>query len=356
MTNREYNSRLQLALMLSLIVFVINGIAMLITYFFLFLLAKLNVLKVTEGRIGVLDVTVFIFFSSMVIGFILSNSMGKIPLKPFSRLINELNRLAHGDFTARLHFSRPINSHPIFKGIEDSFNSAAEELEHTELLRSDFINSFSHEFRTPIASITGFAGLLRRGDLTDEEKNEYLTVIEEESLRLSEMASNILNLSRIENQTILRDITAFNLSEEIRGAVLLLVDKWSKKNIYMDLRFSEYSIEGNRELLKQVWINLLDNAIKFSDENGIVSVDITEDNGSIIVSISNGGKEIPPGEISYIYNRFYQVDKSHSKGGNGIGLAVVKKVCVLHRGSINAVSGNGLTTFTVTLPEKQQEE
>ena len=353
MTKKERNSRLELALLLSLIVFGINGIAMLITYLILFLLAKLGVFAVTEGRIGVMDVTIFIFFSSMVIGFILSNSMGKIPLKPFNRLIIQLNRLGSGDFSARLHFGKPINSHPIFQEIETSYNRAAEELAHTEMLRNDFINSFSHEFKTPIASISGFAKLLRRGNLTPEEREEYLTVIEEESLRLSVMASNVLNLSRIENQTILRDITEFNLSEEIRAAVLLLAEKWSEKNLNMDLKFSEYTISANAELLKQVWINLLDNAIKFSDEGGTVSVDIREIDGQLSVSISNGGRIIPPEDLNYIYNRFYQVDKSHSGEGNGIGLAIVKKVCELHSGRIEVVSGDGLTTFTVTLPVRQ---
>lgn len=353
MTKKERNSRLELALLLSLIVFGINGSAMLITYFILFVLARLGVFAVTEGRIGVLDVTVFIFFSSMIIGFILSNSMGKIPLKPFNRLITQLNRLASGDFSARLHFGKPINSHPVFQEIETSFNMAAEELEHTEMLRNDFINSFSHEFRTPIASISGFCKLLRREDLSPGEREEYLSIIEEESLRLSQMASNVLTLSRIENQTILKDITKFNLSEEIRASVLLLVEKWSEKDLLMDLNFQEYMIEGNSELLKQVWINLLDNAIKFSNNGGTVTIGITEKDDLISVSVSNGGKEIPPEALSHIYNKFYQVDKSHSGEGNGIGLAIAKKVLSLHNGKIEAISSSGLTTFTVTLPVNQ---
>lgn len=131
------------------------------------------------------------------------------------------------------------------------------------MLRSDFINNFSHEFKTPIVSIAGFAKLLRRGNLTDEQKEEYLEVIEEESLRLSAMANNVLNLTRVENQTILTEVTRFNLSEQIRGAVLLLAEKWTPKNLYMDMQFGEHMICANEELLKQVWINLLDNAIKF---------------------------------------------------------------------------------------------
>ncbi len=350
MTKKERNERLELALLLSIIVFAINGSAMVITYFILFILAKIGIIKVIEGQIGVLDVSIFVFCSSLVIGFILSNSMGKVPLKPFNKLIFQLNRLGSGDFKARLHFRKPINSHPLFQELETSFNNAAEELEHNEILSNDFINNFSHEFKTPIVSIAGFAKLLRKKSLTEEERNEYLTVIEEESLRLSRMANNILNLTRIENLTILRDISSFNLSEEIRSAVVLIEEKWSKKNISMDMDFKEYTIEGNKELLKQVWINLIDNAIKFSYENDEIRIKIEEKNSYICVSISNHGNDISEESLKHIFNKFYQADKSHSMEGNGIGLAVVKKVCALHNAEVRVKSGDGTTTFLVTLP------
>ncbi len=355
MTKKERNERLELALLLSIIVFAINGSAMVITYFILFILAKIGIIKVIEGQIGVLDVSVFVFCSSLVIGFILSNSMGKVPLKPFNRLISQLNRLGSGDFSARLYFRKPINSHPLFKELETSFNNTAEELEHNEMLSNDFINNFSHEFKTPIVSIAGFAKLLRKKNLSDEEREEYLSVIEEESLRLSRMANNVLNLTRIESLTILRDISSFNLSEEIRSAVVLLEEKWTKKNITMDMDYDEYTIEGNRELLKQVWINLIDNAIKFSYENEPIVIKIEENNSYISVSLSNKGNDISPEALKHIFNKFYQEDKSHSMEGNGIGLAVVKKVCTLHNGTVTVKSGEGTTTFVVTLPQKHPD-
>lgn len=139
------------------------------------------------------------------------------------------------------------------------------------------------------------------------------------------MANNVLNLTRVENQTILTEVTRFNLSEQIRGAVLLLAEKWTPKNLYMDMQFGEHMICANEELLKQVWINLLDNAIKFSDPNGTVSVDISDGSECLSISVSNHGKDIPKDRIAHIFNKFYQADESHSSEGNGIGLAVVKK-------------------------------
>lgn len=147
-----------------------------------------------------------------------------------------------------------------------------------------------------------------------------LSVIEEESLRLSALANNVLSLTRVENQTILTDISEFNLSEQIRGAVLLLADKWTAKDLNIDLGFDECLVCANYELLKQVWINLLDNAVKFSPQNGTVTVEMTETDRSVTVTVTNSGRDIPPESLAHIFNKFYQADESHSSEGNGIYL------------------------------------
>lgn len=353
MKQQEHKHRFALTLLLSFFVFTINVLALLLTIIVVYLLIRFRVIEVTGGQVQLSDVLQFIFFTSIITVFLITAFTGKLSLTPFTRIINQLDRLAKGDFSARLHFGKPIGSHPTFSQVEESFNRAAEELENTEMLRSDFINNFSHEFKTPIVSIAGFAKLLRHGNLTDEQKEEYLAIIEEESLRLSAMANNVLNLTKVENQKILTQITRFNLSEQIRGAVLLLADKWTAKNLSMDMEFGEYLIQANEELLKQVWINLIDNAVKFSEENGTISIAVTEDDAHISVSVSNHGKEIPAERISHIFNKFYQADESHSSEGNGIGLAVVKKICDLHGGTVSVKSDSAVTTFTVVLPVKQ---
>ena len=345
--------KLALALLISGIVFIAIMVVILLTIGVVYGLAQLGVIGSPDGQ-GSPEFLRFFIYASLVIGFLLAFLTGKITLRPIKRLVNQLDRLANGDFKARLHFGRPIGAHPTFKQVENSFNRAAQELEHTEMLRSDFINNFSHEFKTPIVSIAGFAKLLRRGNLTEKQKEEYLEVIEEESLRLSAMANNVLSLTRVESQTILTDVTRFNLSEQIRGAALLLAEKWTPKNISMEMQFGEQLISANEELLKQVWINLLDNAIKFSRPNGTVSVDISEEGAWITVSVANQGKDIPKDRITHIFNKFYQADESHFSEGNGIGLAVVKKVCELHNGRVFAKSEDGTTTFTVLLPKKQK--
>lgn len=264
-----------------------------------------------------------------------------------------MNRLASGDFQARLKFGRLLTSHPAFAELTDSFNKMAEELGNTEMLRNDFINNFSHEFKTPIVSVAGFAKVLKRGGLTPEQQAEYLNIIEAESLRLSYMATNVLNLTRIENQSILTNVSRFNLSEQIRSCILLLEHKWAPKELEWKLDFGEHEICGNEELLKQVWINLIDNAVKFSAHGDIVEIRLAQKEQEIRVSVINSGPEIPAEAREKIFNKFYQADESHSSEGNGVGLAIVKRVAQLHGGRALVRSQGGITEFTVELPCKE---
>ena len=267
--NKERRSRKSLTIVLAVFVFCILLTAIAMTALGLFILTKTGVL--VEGELKLNSVILFMSVISLAIGGLLAFFSSRIPLKPINNLINKMNRLAAGDFKARLEFGETLSSHPAFKEISSSFNTMAEELENTELLRNDFINNFSHEFKTPLVSITGFAKLLAKGNLTEEQKREYLSAIEEESIRLSSMATNVLKLTKVENQTILSDLTTFNLSEQIRSAVLLLEREWTEKKLELELEFDDYEIEASEELLKEVWINLFDNAVKFTPRCGTVS-------------------------------------------------------------------------------------
>ncbi len=261
-----------------------------------------------------------------------------------------MNKLASGDFSAKLTFEKPLASHPAFLELSERFNKMARELGSTEMLRTDFVNNFSHEFKTPIVSIAGFAKLLKKGNLSDEQRDEYISIIEEESLRLSYMANNVLNLTRVENQTILTDLTTFNLSEQIRSCILLLESKWTKKNIEFEPDFDEIDICANEELLKQIWINIIDNAIKFSPENAAVKINIHAGPNNLRVSIANTGSTISKEHASRIFNKFYQADESHSSEGNGVGLAIVKRITDLHSGRVYVESKENNTVFFVELP------
>ena len=290
----------------------------------------------------------------LLITFVISLLIGVFPLKPVDKLIDSMDKLSRGDYKTRLHFGKTVSKNKAFKEISESFNKLAEELENTETLRSDFINNFSHEFKTPIVSIAGLAKLVNKGNLTEEQKAAYLTAIEEESMRLASMATNVLDLTRVENQAILTDVTRFNLSEQMRSCILLLENKWTSKELDIQLDFEEYYIEANEELLKQVWINLADNAIKFSPKGGAVGFEIIDSDDYLTVLIRNEGEEISPDRIKKIWNKFYQADESHAHEGNGIGLAIVKRITELHDGEAAVECKNGFVTFSVTLPKKQK--
>lgn len=315
---------------------------------------------IERGILHLTDVTaadaeqllVFSILISVPIGILVALMASKVPLKPIRTLINCMDRLARGDFSTRASVGSIMQLYPPYIGVAESFNKMAEQLENTELLRVDFINNISHEFKTPIVSIAGFAKLLKRGNLTKEQQQEYLNAIEEESLRLSYMATNVLNLTKVENQTILTDLTEFNLSEQIRSCVLLLEKNWDSKNLDMRLEFEEHTIRANEELLKQIWINLLDNAIKFSPEGHTVQVRIFEKGSSLKVTVMNTGSEISPEHRNKVFNKFYQADESHATQGNGVGLAIVKRVAELHGGGVSVDSRKNVTTFSVELPRR----
>lgn len=352
---RKREHRIGLTLLYAAVVFCVLLITILISGLMMVLLARYEIItnNVTPGD-QLVPFILYMSLISLIVGAIVSFATGKMPLKPIIRVADKMMELKQGNFSTRLKFGYPLNQHSTFKELAESFNTLAEELENTKLLRSDFVNNFSHEFKTPIVSIAGFAKLLKRGELTEEQKKDYLDIIEEEALRLSYMATNVLNLSKVENQTILTEVSAFNLSEQIRSAVLLLERQWTKKNIEFRLDFEEYNIEANEELLKQVWINLLDNAIKFSLEDGVIEVAIAEGESDFSICVSNFGEEIPPKSLDKIFHKFYQADESHHKEGNGVGLAIVSRIIELHQGKVEAFSGDGKTTFVVELPKEQQ--
>ena len=341
-----------LLLMFVLVLFLAGLINFAVTTAIVYLLVRGGILQFSADVVphaGRLMLMSAIF--SIPIGLVVSVVISKVPLKPVRDLIDGMDHLAAGDFKTRVKVGPIMRHYPAFVAVTDSFNKMAEQLESTETLRGDFINNFSHEFKTPIVSIAGFAKLLRYGDLPREQQQEYLEVIEEESMRLSYMATNVLNLTKVENQTILTDVSAFNLSEQIRSCILLLENKWSKKDLELQLDFGEHTIRANEELLKQVWINLLDNAVKFAPEGHTIQVQIEETDQCLRVEIRNTGSQIPAESLEKIFNKFYQADESHAAQGNGVGLAIVKRITQLHGGSVGVMSEHDVTAFTVELPK-----
>ena len=342
-----------IAFLFAAIVFCALALTVVVAAVVTFFVVRSDIIPTTKEMVPVIWITCAIMAGvSMLFGAAIALLATKLPFRPVLELMEGMDKLAEGDFHTRVKARFWQQKHPGLSALNQSFNKMAQQLENTEMLRSDFINNFSHEFKTPIVSIAGFAKLLRREDLEEGTREEYLAIIEEESLRLSYMATNVLNLTKIENQSILSDAMDYNVSEQLRSAVLLLEDEWTRKDLELQLDFDEFTVRASEELMKQVFINLLDNAMKFAPEGGIVRVEVSQNSRDTRVAISNNGPMIPMEQIEKIFRKFYQADESRAAKGNGIGLAIVRRVMELHGGSVEVDSNEEWTTFTVIWPKE----
>lgn len=353
MIKKEKSQRFVLTLFFSGVVFLTLLVSLLLTGILVYFLNHWGVFA-SDGRteLSTRQLIWLMMGISLFIGTAVTYVAIRIPLRPINSVLNGMRRLSRGDYGARINMGRIMSRHRVGDELVETFNTLASELENTEMLRTDFVNNFSHEFKTPIVSIAGFAKLLNRGNLSEEQKKEYLNIIERESLRLSNMATNVLNLTKLENQSILTEISEYNLSEQIRHCVLMLEDQWTKKDTQLGLEFGEYMLWADEELMNQVWLNLIGNAIKFSPRGGMVDVNINETDESVCVCVANEGLPIFDEDKRKIFNKFYQADESHASEGNGIGLAIVKRVVDMHKGSVTVDSRDGMNAFTVCLPKK----
>lgn len=335
----------RLALFFAFIIFCIMLVTMILLFGIFIVLSHYEMFSATLTKKPLTPIFLFAVVS-ILFGTIISIIFSKIPLSPIREIIYAADRLAEGDFSVRVKLKGPQE----IQKLNTSFNHMAEELESIEILRSDFINNFSHEFKTPIVSMRGFAKMLKYNDLTKEESDEYLDIIISESDRLAELATNVLNLSKIENQIIVTDKVRYNVSEQIRRVVVLLEKRWMEKKLEISFDCDEIFLYGNEELLKQVWINLIDNAIKFSGLNSTIEIQIIQNQKNVIVTISDQGNGMSEDTKKRIFDKFYQGDTSHATKGNGLGLTIAKKIVELHDGKIQILkSDQSGTTFEVIL-------
>lgn len=303
-----------------------------------------NIFKIVGSRTWV-TITSFILTGAVLIVL-----FGKKAVKPIVDLTHATQEVAKGNFDIQVE----NRSNDEIGQLTQNFNKMTRELKNIEYLRKDFISNVSHEFKTPIASIQGFAKLLQNGNLSEEEKEEYTDIIVEETARLSNLSSNILKISKLENQEILEQKVKFSLDEQIRKCILLLEHNWSKKNIEFDIDLDRTEYLGDEELLQQVWINLISNSIKFSHDNGKIDISLKNLDSHIEVKVIDYGIGMSKETANRVFEKFYQGDKTHSSEGNGLGLPLVKRILDICGGSITVESElNKQTSFIVNLPHNK---
>lgn len=271
--------------------------------------------------------------------------------RPADEIQKVLRQLMKGNFGARISIRYGINKENRFDEIAESINLLAEELSGVETLKTDFVANVSHELKTPLAVMQNYGTLLQAPDLSAEKRMEYARSVTEASRRLATLITNILRLNRLENQQIYSAAEKYNLSEQICECLLGFEDVWEKKNLVIETEIEDdITISSDPELLSIVWNNLFSNAIKFTDEGGTVAVSLTRDGSRIVMKVRDSGCGMTPEVGAHIFEKFYQGDTSHASAGNGLGLALVKKVVDIMHGeiSVESVYGEG-STFTVVL-------
>ncbi len=293
---------------------------------------------------------VFVYITSIIIGISIIVMLRNLFILPIQHSIEAMKQLAEGDFNIRIQLNMKKPTLEMVKFV-NCFNKTAAKLGSMEMLHKDFMNNFSHEFKTPIVSISGFAKLLRDGTLSEKEKAEYLDIIIAESDRLSTLSQSVLELSKIESQMAITKKEVFNISEQIRQSIVLVDHKWLKKEIHLEMQLEEGNFYGNAALIKHIWVNLLDNAYKFAPAHSAISIQIFNTEETYIFQLTDEGPGMSEHTQEHIFEHFFQEDTSHNTQGNGLGMTMVQKVVLLHNGTINIKSalGNG-TTMTVTLP------
>lgn len=307
----------------------------------------------TEGDIAAAAKITFLNVALLSLIFTISDAIRrKVTVeRPVKRITDAAEKIIQGDFSVRVKPQSKFGTDETFNLVIDCFNKMAEELGSVETLRTDFIANVSHEMKTPLAVMQNYGTLLQAPDLTDEKRMEYAKGVTDSSRRMADMMTNILKLNRLENQQIYPEVSEFDLGEQLCECLLQYESVWEKAEIEIDTDIAEgVLVKADSELLSLVWNNLFSNAFKFTQSGGTVSVSLSATEHHVIVKVADTGCGMTAEVGAHIFEKFYQGDTSHATRGNGLGLALVKKVVDIMQGEISVESAVGVgTTFTVKI-------
>lgn len=338
------NRSFRIAVLFSALVFLILLLTMGLTGLITVLVSESNFIDAPPKELTLLLFAVI----SIIVGTILSHTVGKRPLNVIREIDDATKEVVKGNFTVRLNEDIVAEE---LHSMAHNFNTMVRELSNTEILRKDFIENVSHEFQTPLSAIEGYAALLQNQSLTTQKRQEYAKRILVNARRLSDLSGNILLLSRLEHQELEIQKETYALDEQIREAILLFETKWTQKELCLEVDLSAIRYKGNKELLMQVWQNLIGNAVKFVAQKGEIRITLRIEKNDVIVTVADNGIGMSEAVQKRIYEKFYQADTSRTGIGNGLGLALAKRIVDLHNGTLTVASAEGKgTMFTVTLP------
>jgi signal transduction histidine kinase len=281
----------------------------------------------------------------------------KKQLAYWRQVINALKQMSTGDFHINLDMNLKTNRNDPMVDLVQNINDMAVNLKEMESMRQEFISNVSHEIQSPLTSIGGFAQAMIDEELDREDQLQYLHIIASESKRMSKLSDDLLRLASLNSEHHPFRPELFRLDQQLQLQMIVLEPLWLDKQIEIEMNLPHLSIYGDKDLLSQVWINLIHNAIKFTPEGGRIQVDLQQQDEAAVVRISDTGCGITEDDQRRIFERFFKADKSRTRatGGNGLGLSIVRKIVDMHQGAITVSSkpGEG-TTFSVTIPIPQK--
>lgn len=287
--------------------------------------------------------------SSLAAGSLIILIASMFLVRPIKKLTQATKRIAAGDFNVKLNIKQTSELGTLARSFEDMMK----DLQQLEQMRREFVANVSHEVQSPLTSISGYAQALKNVELPDQERGRYLDIIISEAKRMSKMSDSLLKLSMLESQSHQLQLATRDLDEQIRRVIVTLQPQWSARNIRFELDLQKVQVIADHDQLNQVWTNILSNAIKFSENNGVIHVRMERDVRTVTAHISDQGIGIPLEDQKRVFERFFKADRSHSRkyDGSGMGLAIVKQIVSLHKGDIKVVSKvDQGTTFIITLP------
>lgn len=292
-------------------------------------------------------IVIVYIFTAILLGVSLAFLITHLTMKFLTEINENVNKIAEGDFTARL---TPITKNPHINSAVFNFNEMVKQLNSVAVLKNDFISSFTHEFKTPVSSIKGFAELLESGENLTKEQKEYVKIIIEEASCLSRLAENTMKLAGLDSQTIITEKKEFSLDGQLQECVLLLDGALKEKGVELELKTCPVRIKNDPYLIKEIWLNLISNAIKFSEKGSKIYISLTKQKGVCTVVIKDEGIGISQENLKKIFDKFYQVENNKTRKGLGLGLSIVKRACELVGAKIqtNSELGKG-TEFIITL-------
>jgi len=341
---RKISQRMPLVFYLTVFIFVISSVTATLLFTLYIWLIKAGLSKEWD----IISIGVALLIGSIVISTFLVRGFGnQIMFRSLIQINDATKAVANGDFSQRLKIPKEKETAEIC----ENFNEMVNKLSNNELLARDFVSNVSHQFRNPLSSIHGYVQLLENDDLTEKERAEYIEIIKDKAMSLSELVNDILELSKIEHQSAALVKDKFFLDEQLRKCVLNLETEISAKNLEVFLDFDTVEYYGNSELLKEVWINLLENAIKFSENGSNIYITLKSDSENATVTIEDEGIGMTVETKERLFDRFYRGKEAYAYSGSGLGMPMVKNVVDKHDGIIKIDSelGKG-STFTISLP------